>query len=497
MKNIIRLISLCLCVALLFSACSSGKKPDTELPEDQTVNEQISSESTSNKGDGKISLPYNKTDGLNPYFAQSYENQYICSVLFDPLYSISEKYEAEGNIAESVSVTDNIATVRLRGGIDCRGSSEINAEDVVYSFNMAKNSYYWGNCLSGIISASATGMHTVDFTLEFNDIYVAEKLCFPVVKVGTGDSKDAVPTGSGDYYRSGDRLINVLNDDKVIYLSPIGTNESAENAVNIGVTDIYFNDMADCDYTVAAGKTDSVLLNNMVYLGLNSERGALNSYIRNAIAAKLDSEQIALSYYQGHASGAKLPVNPQSVLAQEIQQIETKGNTELAENIIDRCGYTRYSGKARTNGAYTLSLSLIVNSDNRFRVAAAYSVADSLAECGFLITVRSLSFDDYSKCIASGDFDMYIGEVKLDASMDISEFFKESNVLSAGINRDERVAKEYFNYRAGKMTSAEYYDIFAEYYPFVPLVFRKGYVVTSDDVNLSLKRIPYSLYDGI
>jgi peptide/nickel transport system substrate-binding protein len=362
---------------------------------------------------------------------------------------------------------------------------------------MAKASHGWSNTLKSVISAEAVGQYAVDFTLAYKDIYVSGKLDFPIVKVGTADVVDSIPTGSGDYYYSEQKLVSIMNSEKKIRLSPIGNRESSENAFNIGVTDVFFSNLSNCDYKVMAGKTKDVVLSNMVYLGLNSARGALTNYVRNAIAAKLDSDKIALSAYQGHGVGAKLPIIPESSLSDEVTQIDTKGNTVLANNIIDRCGYTRYSGKAKTNGAYTLSLSLIVNKNNKFRVAAAYSIADSLAECGFLIKVQSISFSEYKQRIESGNYDMYVGEIKLDGTMDIGQFFSDNSPFSSGIATAGLVAKEYYRYRAGEITPAEYYDLFAEYYPFIPLLFRTGYVATSDDVGLKLKQMPFSLYNGI
>ena len=184
-------------------------------------------------------------------------------------------------------------------------------------------------------------------------------------------------------------------------------------------------------------------------------------------------------------------------MAGQITEIKTEGDDILANNIIDRCGYTKYSGKAKTNGAYTLTLTLMVNKDNKFRVAAAYNIADSLNECGFLVKVQAVSYSEYEQRIESGNYDMYLGEIKLDNTMDIGDFFREGNMLSSGTNTKELVATEYFRYRAGEITAEEYYEIFIEYYPFVPVLFKKGYVAASDDVNLTFKQMPYSLYGGI
>lgn len=500
MKRFIKIISLLLCICMLFSACKNTEKTpeeSTTTPVESSTENKVNTEGAFSKSDGKISLPYNESDGLNPYFAKSYENLYVSKLLFEPLYQVDNTYTPNGVIAESISVSGTTATVKIKKGISCRGSSNINADDVVYSFNLAKASYGWSDDLKGISTATAVNDYTVNFTLDYPDTLVAGKLTFPVVKSGTADVQTAVPTGSGDYYHLEGNLINVVNSEKTIYLCPISTRDSAEDALKIGSSDVFFSDLSDCNYTGASGNTQSVLLNNMVYLGLNSNNGALNKYIRSAIAAKIDSEEIALSAYQGHAVASKLPVNPESSVNNEITQIAVNGDKTLADNIIDRCGYTRTSGKAKTNGAYLLSFTLIVNKDNKYRVAAAYNIADSLTECGFYITVKALSFADYSERISSGNYDMYLGEVGLDGSLDLSQFFVEEGTLSAGINLTDRAATEYFNYRAGKITATQYYEIFAEEYPFVPVVFRTGYVVSSDDVTLNLKQMPQSLYSGI
>ncbi len=496
MKKLTKLIALILCVCMCFSACKGNEnngESTTETPEEST-----NAENSFAITDGKIVLPYNKTDGINPFFAESYENIYLGMLIYEPLFSVDSNYDTTGIVADSIEVSGKTATVRIKHNVVCRGHENINAHDVVYSFNLAKASYYWGNNLDGITNAQVIDDYTVSFSLNFKDLYVAGKMNFPIVKKGTADSETSVPAGSGKYYFSQDRLVSVADGNKTISLVETSNRESVEDALNIGMVDVFFSDLSDGQYKVAVGNTKEITLSNMIYLGLNSNRGALNKYIRSAIAAKIDSDNIALSAYQGHAIGFKMPVVPESTTADSITRIETKGNKELANDIIDRCGYTRYSGSAKTNGAYLLSFSLIVNRDNQFRVAAAYNIADSLKECGFLINVQVLSFADYSERISSGNYDMYLGEVKLDGSMDISRFFIDGTKFSAGINKSEKAATEYFRYRAGEISEKEYYDIFAEEYPFVPVAFRTGYTVLSEDIKtLDLKQMPFNLYSGI
>ncbi|MBR2454521.1 MAG: hypothetical protein IKB36_00540 [Clostridia bacterium] len=495
MKRYLPVISLLLCFALLFSGCKGEKEPEETEQTTETTTESVQNTGTVIK-DGKISLPFNKTDGLNPYFAKSNENLYLCNLLYEPLFSVDSTYKANPVLAETINVNGTTATVTIRTDAECRGSNPINAYDVVYSFNMAKASYAWSGMLSSVNSATAMSNNSIQFNLSFNDQYVANKLTFPIVKSGTADTQSAVPTGSGDYYYIQNNLKNVGNADKNISLFETDTNKSSENAFKIGKTDVYFNDLSNCNYTSVNGADYSVQLNNMVYVGLNSARGALTKHVRSAIAAQINAEEIAISSYQGHATPIKLPVNPESAIAKEIKQIDVKSNKTLAESILDKCGFINYSGKAKTNGAYLLSFTLIVNNDNRYRVAAAYNIADSLKECGFLITVLPLSFADYNQRIASGNFDMYLGEIKLDSSMDISQFFG-GGAQGMGIDKTERVVTEYYKFRAGEITAQQYFEIFSEYYPFVPVCFRKGYAVFSGDINPQTNQFPNNIYSGI
>lgn len=496
MKNALRIMALLLCVTMLFSACG-GNNPTPNEPSTDATQDNISSSNTEEtvKGDGVIALPYNESDGVNPYFVKSNENIYICNLLFDSLFTVDENYNTVPKIATSLSVKGTIATVQLRTDAVCRGSQPINAYDVVYSFNLAKASYAWAGYLNGVLSATAKSKYTVEFTLDFSDVYVGAKLCFPITKEGTADIQTAVPTGSGEYYWLENQLVNTTDSSKKIKLYTVDTNKSSENAFKIGATDVYFSDLSNCEYIGVTGKTEEVMLNNMVYLGLNSNNGALNKYIRSAIAAQLNGEDVVLASYQGHGKAVKMPVNPNVSFYDKIQTVNEQGDTALAEKIIDRCGYTRFSGKARTNGAYSLSFNLIVNKDNKYRVAAAYNIADNLNKIGFYVNVSLLSFADYNQRISAGNYDMYLGEVKLDSSMDLSRFFRGN--LSGGIDKSGKAATDYFRYRAGEITAEEYYEIFAEEYPFVPVLFRNGYSVTSADVKVDLSKNPFNLYKNL
>lgn len=490
MKRAIKVISVLLCVMTAFSSC--GKNP---LPDGATEpSTETATGAASEKGNGRVSLSFNAADGLNPFFARSEENKYLFSLIYEPLFALDKNYNAIGVAAESIAVSGTSATVKLKSGNAVRGSSPITAADVVYSFNMAKSSFLYAGELRTVLSATAKSATSVEFTLKYADVFAAGKLTFPVVKEGTADTQTDIPAGSGDWYYLEKKLVSTADSNKTLELCETDTRESARDAFKIGRSDVFFGDLSDCTYTGTAGKSEDICLNNMVYIGFNSANGALNKYVRSAVAVMTNSEEIALSSYEGHAVPAKLPVNPNAHFAKNMNVTVADGDEELASAILDRCGYTKYSNGVRTNGAYPLSLSLLVSNDNRYRLSAAYSIADSLKKIGFSVRVDAVPFAEYSQRIADGAFDMYLGEIKLDGSMDISVFFEEDTPFSKGVDKTQRAATEYLRYRSGEISPAEYYKIFTEFFPIAPVLFRTGYVVKSGDVTLDLSRAPYDIY---
>lgn len=489
MKNALKIVSLLLCALFLFSSCGVPS-----LPGEETTTSPLGENGVSGvNGDGEKQLPFNPADGLNPFFARSNENKYVFSFLYKSLFDIDKNYNPIPVVAESIVVSGNTATVKIRSGMTCRGSSDITAADVVYSFNLAKNSYLYSGELAAVESAAAAGS-AVNFILRQPDIFAAGKLVFPIVKEGTADIATDVPVGCGDYYYLENKLISVADAGKRITLCSINTRDSARDALKVGSSDVFFSDLSDCNYTAVTGAVSTVQLNNMVFIGMNSGNGALNKYVRSAVAAQLNSDEIILSSYEGHAVSMKLPVNPDAYCASELTAPAPGGDTALSESILDRSSFTKITNGVRTNGAYSLKFSLIVNNDNRYRVSAAYAAADSLNKAGFSVTVEALPYAQYAERIASGNFDMYLGEVKLDGSMDISQFFSDESPLGKGVDKTERAATEYARYRSGEISAAEYYKIFAEFYPFVPVCFRTGYIISSQDVTLDLSRAPDNIY---
>ena len=117
------------------------------------------------------------------------------------------------------------------------------------------------------------------------------------------------------------------------------------------------------------------------------------------------------------------------------------------------------------------SLTLLVNKENAFRCAVAESLCAQLTTAALTVTVRELPWGEYAAALEGGDFDLYLGEVRLTADWDAGALLDAGGALNYGGFASEQLS--------GRNASAErYVKGFAEETPFAPLLFKSKTVLT-------------------
>ena len=119
-------------------------------------------------------------------------------------------------------------------------------------------------------------------------------------------------------------------------------------------------------------------------------------------------------------------------------------------------------------------MELLVSEGNSFRAAAAELLQQQLAKAGVSVTVVSLPFEEYGERLKSGDFTLYLGEIRLPANMALWPFFTSGGPAAYGINTGGNAAAAYGEYLAGGKTLQEFIDAFTQDVPFIPLCWREG-----------------------
>ena len=134
---------------------------------------------------------------------------------------------------------------------------------------------------------------------------------------------------------------------------------------------------------------------------------------------------------------------------------------------------------AGVTAARPRSLTLLVNKENAFRCAVAESLCAQLTTAALTVTVRELPWGEYAAALEGGDFDLYLGEVRLTADWDAGALLDAGGALNYGGFVSEQLSGLNDAFLLGGNASAErYVKGFAEETPFAPLLFKSKTVLT-------------------
>lgn len=499
-----KIISLLIVLVLFFSM--SGCRES-----ENTASEYIQSESE--KTERKyITLLYSASDTFNPYDAKTDINRQLCRLLYESLVKLDNEFNAVYSIAESVKTTKKTCTVKIKDTVFSDGS-KLTADDVVYSYKLAKKSLTaYGEKLYNVDSLKAEDDNTVVFKLKSHDPYFVNVLDFPIIKAGSEDIADSdsvkfPPIGSGRYKVNKQRDALLQNENyhgkkgsiTEIRLINAPDSESVSHYVEIGAADMYYSDLSDGKIFRMSGEKIDINLNNLVYIGVNHSNKDLSSdVLRQAIASALDREKLCKDAYYNNALPAIGFFSPVWKEVKSLQNIQTTSNSQITIENLEKIGYNGLDkdGFRRKKGS-VLRFSMLVNKENRIRVAAAKLIAEQLKAYGIGITVVELSYEKYLERLQNGDFQLYLGEVKITENMDISNLVTEDGSAAYGIKANKKDKQETDGEKAEVLSCS---DIVMGFYkgdntigdvvsalqtdmPFIPVCYRKGVLFCNDNIE--------------
>ncbi|MEG1614427.1 MAG: ABC transporter substrate-binding protein [Oscillospiraceae bacterium] len=473
--KIISLIMAIMCIGLLF-ACDKevkeGKEP-TKKP-------------GTSKVDRNLRLPFSQEDTLNPYVAKSQINQNLTPLIYSSLFVMDNSHEPQPQVAHSGTVMGLEVSVNLNSDKRFADGSYITAQDVVFSFNLAKQSVYYSQSVINIASAKARGSQQVEFTLVTFDAFALSCLDFPIVKSGTAvDGTNPAPVASGKYTFNIDGAEKYLEVNKhnrgfsskspKIELVNITDSAAIIHSLVIGNIDSLFCNLSGGKYERINAGTREVLMNNFVFLGINPNNPRLaDPALRQAISAVIDREKIINEGLQGFAEAAYTPFNPKWYAL---------GSVKQPGKDIDTLNASKY---IQTN-AKRLSLRLVVNSENELKKLAGKAISECLGSAGISVNVVELPFDAFNATVASGGYDLYLGEMKLTDNMNIYPLINPSNSSYAF----------YLQLLEGTITMQNFIDNFYSELPFIPICYKKGVLAFSRHIAVEVKSNENDVYANI
>ncbi|MCD7821608.1 MAG: ABC transporter substrate-binding protein [Clostridiales bacterium] len=438
----------------------------------------------------------------------------------------SASAEAEETAETAITTYETDVTITLRSGVTFSDGSTMDADDVVYSIECAMGSdSIYHNRLSTVTNVWQGSSTTVYLTISGANTNVAAVLDIPIVKNGTGE--DLFPVGTGpyipqrnknglptrltansswwqltrEYEEEVENLNNTSGSDATMLVVKTITQpleeiqiyavEDSDELVfgfSSGNVSVVSTDMTGADsltYTGSYSVTDYATT-NMIYLGCNTSEGACaDQSLRSAIYRSLNRETLVTRMLAGHAEAAALPVSPSSTLYDE----------ELAEELsYDRAAAEELCAAADPGS----TLTLVVNSNSSFKVSLAKEIAQELEDAGLDVDVEVLSWSKYKKALRNGDYDLYLGEVKLKGNFDLTQFVGYGGSLNYSDYYDADLAElsRLFNCASSEERSSaasDFYRELADQAPFIPVCFktysllsREGYLTSQKPTQQNL-----------
>ncbi len=534
-------------VLLLLSACRMDTGfSSSSVPAEQAI--------LTSEGRNYLTLLYAASDALNPYTATTEQNRQLCRLLYEPLIKLDNQFRLSKSLAAKVETKGNTCTITLKEKKFSDGSP-LTADDVVYSFGLAKKSKTeYAYKLYEISSASVKNATTVVFKLTKKDPFAASLLDFPILKKGSekqtnSDGVTRPPIGCGRYVTDDDLTKLIPNTVsfgnnmpvKEIRLIDAPDSESVSHYVEVGAADLYYSDIADGNILRMSGKKLDINLNHLVMIGINRNHKVLAlDEVRQAISAGIDRAAICRESYYNNALAANGFYNPAWEEVESVQNIETTANQEITIANLEEIGYNNldHDGVRENARGSKLVFTLLVNSENAMRVAAAKQIVTQLAACGIKIQVRAVKYKAFKSALKKGDFQLYLAEVALTPNMDLSELILPGGRAAFGVvkaskekgkeqNTDseetslktasdeesaetndqsqKNVAKLIEEYYQGKNTVADIAAALQDEMPFVPVCYRTGVLFYHHDIekveiasvsDLYFSITSYSIHNG-
>ncbi len=448
-----KFLFLILALVLLFSSCSIS---DIENFDDSGT--AIAPPDTSVFG-----VAFARNESADPYTTPNKLNAELMGLIAEPLFSVSSNFEAIPVLCTDYTYENRTYVLNIKSGVFFSDGSPLTPDDVAYSLRAAMESgSFYSTTLSIIESISSSDRDgTVTIRLKYDNARFPRLLDVPIIKRDTRGNM--LPIGTGIY---------APNDDLSSLTSRVGHHSGkiaryrAISLVDVASTDELLFEFDNHTVSVltsdptspspltplSASQITNISTARMHYIGFNMRRNIFSdAATRVAIARIIDRESAANGDFALMGCASALPVHPSS---------------------------TAYSAEIAQNFAYDVNLpvslskpiEILVNSESSAKLAVCKRISDTLSRRGVTCTVRALPFNEYAAALASGNFDLYYGEVSLGADFDLTRLL--SGPLNYGAWYNPALLSLHSAYLAGDEAREDFFYAFCQNPPFVPILFK-------------------------
>lgn len=482
-------IALALSLVLLLCGCAQeGKGPGTS----QSVPAPSAAPTPDRKA--PFALAYDDTAPLDPLANTNALNLMLAGLVYEGLFELDEAFVAQPLLCASYAFSENctVWNFTLRPDAVFSDGTPLTPAHVAASLNAARNSDLYSARLAQILSVTADEQ-SVTVTLATPNGSLPALLDIPITIPG---NEGEPPLGTGNYRFSaqGSEFSLTKNPHRrqetdlpvsSIPLRATSTVDQRIAAFDAGLITAVTSDPTastalgySCSYETWSSPTTS-----MLYLGFHCQSDFCSDpALRQAISLAVDRSALVNFPLSGHADPTPIPVSPVSELYDAALASELKYSLSGALQLLTDSGYQLGEDNLlRTARGKQIELNLLVNTDNSYRLDIARRLASELGNLGLSVTVTALPWEEFLLALAAGEFDLYLGQVKMTADFDLSLLL--TGTLNYGLFEDEGTLSllELCRSSAGirRVTTARtLYRHLASTVPFAPICFHRATLLT-------------------
>lgn len=429
-------------------------------------------------------------DSLHPITGSNRTNLLLAPLVYQGLFALDESFVPHKQLCADYAVSEGglTWTFTLTEAVFSDGSP-LTAAEAVSSLKLAAKSTLYGARFTGVSKISALDGALV-LTLTAPNGSLPALLDIPIVKEG----EDGLPPyGTGSYaFAAEEGGWSLTRTDPgsplpaSIPLRPIRQTDELIQSFDAGRVSLVASDPAGTGTLGYSGSFEvwDYPTATMLYIGFNTAKGpCADQKVRQALLYGFDRSAVANSLLDGHAQAAVLPVPPASPLYDDALAASLGYSHQTMADLLDGAGWTLADG-VRVNKKETLSLVFLVNMENSAKLSIAEFLAQGLERAGISVTLKKLSWEDYTAALAKGNFDLYLAETRITADFDLSPLAASGGALNYGRCKDEESDALLERFRAaGELdrpaAASDLYVRLSTTVPFVPLCFKNGTVLTS------------------
>ena len=449
MKHAKRLLALGI-AALMLCGCVENKPQAEYVPTGDALlmEGQDPEELEEEEAPQELTLAYYPDRSMNPLIGNNITNRSLFSLIYQGLFATDSNYNTYPILCShyQVSSDNKTWTIYIEPSATFSDGTQLTAQDVLATYEAAKESNYYGGRFTHILAMSLSGSDSITFQLETPYENLALLLDIPILKAS--EVKADFPLGTGPYAfvqgATAASLSKVANwwcgSAKVparaltIHLIEGASQSQIRDEFEFGdLTLAVANPMTDsyaeyrCDYELWNTETGvfTYLACNVLYSPFFKDDDTL----RKALTYAIDREYINDTFYNGLAQPSTLPSSPSSPYY----------NKSLADKYAydDMKFVDAISGLdlPEDKNRQPKKMLILVNCDDSARLRTARYLAQHLTSLG--VPTGTLEYGGstsvtYEEVLRAGNFDLYLGQTKLPPTMELTAFFRGWGNLGFG-----------------------------------------------------------------